>query len=91
VEKKSFEKIKREINAELHENIELNEIFSKIRCISSMIDVNLENEIFLSVVTLRCTKVPFAKAPGARRAGWNLIRVLACVNTQSVHSLALNS
>jgi len=56
-----------------------------------MIDVNLENEIILSVVTLRCTKVPFAKAPGARRAGWNLIRALACVNMQSVHSLALNS
>lgn len=55
-----------------------------------MVDVNVEDKILLRVITLRCTKVPFAKLPRARRAGWNLIRALARVNTRIVHSLALN-
>lgn len=80
-------KIKREINVEFYEDIGLNQ-FLKTGCISSIVDISLENEILLRTITLQCTKVPFAKAPRARRAGWNLIRALARVNTRIVHSLS---
>lgn len=83
VEKKSS-KTKGKIK-EFHENIELNDMFSKTKCISSMIDINLENKIFLRVITLHQSAIRENAT-----CAWNLIRALARVNTRIVHSLALN-